>query len=274
MTLITEPNTREFSRSGLETSSSKRNPAAVSKADEYQLTVVEKNRLLEKYLPMVDRIAAKIARNLPNHIDTADLRSIGIIGLMHAVEKYNPEQEQTFQAYVALRVRGSILDELRRMDCMPRTSRAKARRLQSAQQELEQELGRSPSDEELRKHLDLKPAEFEKMRRRTQGYSFVSLDAGPQKDDGSDTDLHDTIPDNTQELSYENLQKQELKDLLLERISTLPTRQKKVIAMYYHEGLRLSDIAQAFGVTEARICQIHSQAVGTLRKLIFASYQS
>ena len=242
--------------------------------DQYQLSESEKNRLLENYLPMVDRIAAKIARNLPNHIDTADLRSIGIIGLMHAVEKYNPEQETTFQAYVALRVRGSILDELRRMDCMPRTSRAKARRLQSAEQELEQILGRSPTDNELRKHLDLNPAEFRKMQRRTQAYSFVSLDAGPQKEDGTETDLHETIADEAQELSYDSLQNQELKQLLLERITALPIRQQKVIAMYYHEGLRLSDIAHAFGVTEARICQIHSQAIGTLRKLIMASYLS
>lgn len=232
-----------------------------------------RDELIERYIPLVDRIVNKIARTLPNHIEVEDLRSIGTVGMMHAIERYDPKQEETFNGYVALRVRGSILDELRRLDCLPRSSRAKARRLQNVSQQLEQALGRAPTEQELCEALKISAAEYQKLIRQTRTINFVSLDSAPGDGNNEDTDLHQAIPDTTQEMSYERLEKQELKEMLVERIRHLPDRQQKILAMYYHEGLRLSEIAHAYGVTEARICQIHSQAVGSLRRVILASYQ-
>jgi RNA polymerase sigma factor for flagellar operon FliA len=165
-----------------------------------------------------------------------------------------------------MRIRGAILDELRRLDCLPRTARAKARKLQEVIQRLEQRFGRAPNDEEIRGELELSPKEFKRMMSRVRPISFVSLDGAYANADPDAPDLHESIADETHTPCFEKMQKQELITMIGRKIKQLPERQQKILAMYYFEGMRLAEIAEVFGVTEARICQIQGQALGQLRK--------
>ncbi len=203
-------------------------------------------------------------KNLPSHMEFEDLHSVGVMGLIAAIGRYDPHNGNTFEAYASMRIRGAILDELRRLDSMPRTARAKSRRLQQEVQVLEQRLGRAPDDEEIRKAKGLTVREFHRMMKQVRPISFVSLDNPSSSSELSSPNLHEAVADDSQTPSYEGIQKRELYDIVYRKIKQLPDRQKKILAMYYFEGLRLTEIAEVFGVSEARICQIHVQ---TLRKL-------
>lgn len=226
------------------------------------------DKLVEQYLPIVKSIVNRMMSHLPPHVDFEDLHSIGIMGLVAAIKKYDASQGNTFEAYARMRIRGAILDELRRLDCLPRTARAKARKLQEVIGQLEQKLGRAPRDEEIRAALDMTPKEFRRMMTRVRPVSFISLDGAYHTTDPDAGDLHESIPDESQSLCHEKLQKQELIEMVGKKINQLPERQRKILAMYYFEGMRLAEIAEVFGVTEARICQIQSQALGHLRKYV------
>lgn len=244
------------------------NKTLVAKAGATSYSDQLDHELLEQYLPLVRVAVNRISRNLPSHIDAEDLHSVGLIGLISAIQKYDTAQMKTFEAYALLRIRGAILDELRRMDYMPRSARAKARRLKEAVAKLEQEHGRAPSEQEIRKELELSSDDYQKMRRQTQTISVVSLDAPMQTDEPEGRNLHESVPDENFILSLTRLENEELREILLEKIAELPERQRKILAMYYHEEMRLAEIAEVFGVTEARICQIHAQTVATLRRQV------
>lgn len=224
--------------------------------------------LLQDHLHLVRVVVSKISKTLPSHVDLDDLRSVGLQGLISAVRRYDPEQGKTFDGYAMMRIRGAILDELRRMDVMPRTARAKARTIQTTVAKLEQKLGRTPTDEELQAELNLSTKDFRRMMRHAKPVNFVSLDSAHANEDPDEANLHEAIPDDSQEMCYDKMQNEELKRIVAERISLLPERQKKILAMYYFEEMKLAEIAEVYGVTEARICQIHAQALGTLRKYV------
>jgi len=225
--------------------------------------------LVERFLPLVHKIVGKLCKRLPTHVEYDDLHSIGTVGLIHAVRKYSCRDDKTFEAYASMRIRGSIIDELRKMDTLPRSARAKAREVETVVAKLELELGRVPNDSELQRSLGLSGTEFRRLMNRVRPTYFVSLD-GPQVEIAADgvADLHEIIADESQQPTSEKLQNAELVGILSDRISGLPDRQKKVLAMYYYEEMRLAQIADVFGVTEARICQIHGQAIRTLREQV------
>lgn len=225
---------------------------------------------VRQYWPLVKKVVNGMRGQLPGHADLEELESVGTYGLAQALEKYDATQGATFEGYARLRIRGAILDELRRMDALPRTARRKLRDMNGVVGEMEQELGRTPTDEELRGRMGLDGEEFARLRRQTENRQVISLDRAVETADSEGVNLHERIADEAQETGLAVVERQEQLRQMVAHLEALPERMRKVVALYYHEGLLLSEIAAVFGVTEARICQIHTQALQLLRKSLRA----
>ena len=228
-------------------------------------SVVDEKDLIERYLPLVRNVVDRIKMNLPSHVDGDDLYSVGITGLLAAVRKFDPEQGSTFAGYASMRIRGAILDELRRMDWCPRRARARSRKLKAAITEVEQKMGRAATDAEVRTSLGLNPQEYAKWLEDSKPVTFIAIDHAAENLEGEGPSLHDLLKDENDVTGRENLEKAELVQLLTQRIAELPDIPRKVLAMYYYENMRLAEIAAVFGLTESRICQIHAQVILGLR---------
>ncbi len=229
---------------------------------------VEAGELMVRYLPLVDSIVRSMMTQFPPHADAEELRSVGLGGLISAVLRYNPEQAATFTGYLAVRIRGAILDELRRLDWMPRTARAKFRQLQKTVDTLEQNLGRAPSEAELCHSLEISAKALAKLQQTTQTLRFISLNAGPNTEEDNDLSLEETIADEAQPPCHQHVEKKELSGALYEKLQHLSERQKQILCLHYYEGQRLAEIATTMGVSEARICQIHVQSLAKLRGIL------
>lgn len=232
---------------------------------------LERNERVEQHLPLVRRVLERIRRTLPRHIDADDLYSAGVTGLIAASERFDPEQHATFPGYACLRIRGAILDELRRLDWCPRRTRANARRFEAAVQAAEQELGRAPTDNEMSRRLGVSVRSINKWREAAKPIRFLPLDQPSNGDDPQSGSLHEVIADEKDVGVRDSLEREELLTLMADRIEALPDTQKRILAMYYFEGMRLAEIAAVFNRTESRISQIHAQAVATLRAEILVA---
>lgn len=258
-------------KSRKETSKMKKAKAAkvYESADESSKPPVQQKALFETYLPLVRSIVARIKINLPPHIDEQDLNSVGITGLISALKKYDPEQKKSFGSYAAMRIRGAILDELRRMDWMPRNARTNFKKLRKTVEELEQRIGRPAESEEIRAELGMTHKEYNQLMAEVRPISFLPLDnASSNSDDSESANLNEIIPDEGVVPVTTKMEKDEVTQLVAERINQLPEVPRKVLAMYYFQDMRLAEIAEVFGLTESRICQIHSQAIISLRSYI------
>lgn len=243
--------------------------AKVYGANDSSKPPVQQAELFDTYMPLVRSIVARIKINLPPHIDEQDLHSVGITGLIAALKKYDPAQKKSFGSYAAMRIRGSILDELRRMDWMPRNARTNFKKLRATIEEVEQRLGRPATEDEIRLELGLTHKEYNQLMAETRPVSFLPLDnAASGGDDGEGADLYEVIPDDNVVPVTSKMEKDEVTRLVAERINQLPETPRKVLAMYYFQDMRLAEIAEVFGLTESRICQIHSQAIISLRSYI------
>lgn len=227
-----------------------------------------RNKIIEEYLPCVGAVLAKVQRGLPAHVNADDLYSAGITGLIAAAERFDPAQAQTFRSYVCLRIRGAMLDELRRFDSCSRRNRLWNKKVQVAVQEAEQALGRAPTDQELSARLQISVTELARQRDTARPVRIISLDGEPDSDPTRANPLHELIADNNQEDVRETMEREEMTQLLMRRLTELPDIQKKILALYYFEGLRFSEIAEVFDLTESRISQLHKQAVATLQAFI------
>lgn len=230
--------------------------------------MLDEKELIERYLPLVRNVVDRIKLNLPPHVDADDLYSVGVSGLMSAVKKFDPDQGSTFAAYATTRIRGAILDELRRMDWCPRRARSKARKMKEAVNEVEQRLGRSASEEEVREHMGLSSKEYSKWLEEVRPVCFVNIDSAAEHEESEGATLHELIADENNVSVRDRMEKDELMQIVAQRISELPDIQKKILAMYYFENMRLAEIAAVFGLTESRICQIHTQTMISLRSYI------
>lgn len=248
-------------------SSSARSKASASPYQQHT-EPVDDNTLIVKFLPLVRHIVERIRINLPSHIEVEELYSVGVTGLIAAVRNFDRARGRTFAAYASVRIRGAILDELRRLDWCPRRTRAKGRKLRDAISELEQSLGREPDEKEICEKLDISLQEYHQLMDEVRPLTFVALDDSGATAESDGASLHEMIPDHSAPNVREMLDKEDLLKLVTQRIDELPDTQKKVLAMYYFEEMRLAEIAQVFGVTESRICQIHSQAILTLRSFV------
>lgn len=217
------------------------------------------------YLPIVKHEVLRFKMKLPPHIDADDLYGVGVAGLMSAVSRYEPGMDKTFGGYVRRRVRGAILDDLRRQDWISRGARRKSREYRKTVDAIEQREGRPATEEEIRAELGLKPAEFAKLLAELKPLAFLSMDDDHADSEEGGTTLHDRLADEAAGLPADGMEREELVDLLRRRLEALPEVQRKVLGLYYFEGLRLSEIGRVFGLTESRICQIHTQAIQGLR---------
>ncbi len=230
-----------------------------------------REKLILHYSPLVKYVAGRVATGLPQNVDQADLVSYGIFGLIDAIEKFDLERGFKFETYAIARIKGNILDELRSIDWVPRSVRAKARAMEKAYSKLEGELHRTPSDVELADELDLTEAQLQTTLGQISFTGLVALDEMLSGGDRGDaTTLGDTLPDGGvgPVAAYEV---EEMRHILADAINRLPEREKTVLTLYYYEGLTLAEIGSILGVTESRICQIHTKAVIQLRARIAAS---
>jgi len=232
---------------------------------------VDDKELIERYLPLVRNVVDRLRLTLPSHVDVDDLYGVGVTGLIAAVKRFDPEQQHTFAAYATTRIRGAVLDELRRLDWFPRRARAKARKLKTAISELEQRLGRAPEDAEICAHLGLTQKEYEHWMVEVRPISFIAIDDNPEGEDGGGTSRHELIADEQAVPVQSRMEQEELSQIVAQKIAELPDIQRRVLAMYYHENMRLAEIAAVFKLTESRICQIHSRAILGLRATISAA---
>jgi RNA polymerase sigma factor for flagellar operon FliA len=231
---------------------------------------VSEDEFLAAHLPLVKKVIERMKASLPSHVDADDLGSAGLIGLVNAARSYRPDQGASFSTYATLRIRGAVLDELRRMDWMPRCAREKAKTLKEVMGQLEQKLGRIATEAEAAEAMSLSPQEYAKLLDEVRPITCLELD-GLASDEDDETTLHDLIGDETLTPAPAQIEHKELLALMATRIQQLPDIQKKVLALYYYEEMRLAEIAQIFGVTESRICQIHSQAIVGLRSYLTAA---
>jgi len=227
----------------------------------------EREKLIQDYLPLVKSIVVRMRHNFPDHYDMEDIYGVAVRALIVSVNHFNPTKGKSFGNYAALRIKGSLLDELRKIDCLPRANRAKARSLQSTISEMESRLKRPVSVEEVKAELKLSQSEYETLLKETQPITFIPID-GPvhsSSPDGDSTPLSETISDPTEQDASDKTEYREKVLLLRDKIKDLPDPQKKILMLYYYEELKLSEIAHIFGLSEGRISQILSHSVLALR---------
>jgi RNA polymerase sigma factor FliA len=231
-----------------------------------------RDRLIVHYSPLVKYVAGRVAVGLPQNVEQGDLVSYGIFGLIDAIEKFDLERGYKFETYAIARIKGAILDELRSIDWVPRSVRAKARALEKAYAKLEAKEHRSPTDRELAAELDMTENQLQSTLSQISFIGLVALDemlaVGGER--GESVTLGDTVADSGQGpvAAYEV---EEMRHILADAINRMPEREKVVLTLYYYEGLTLSEIGEVLGVTESRVCQIHTKSVIHLRSKIAAT---
>jgi RNA polymerase sigma factor for flagellar operon FliA len=226
-----------------------------------------RERLVVAYSPLVKFVAGRLGAGLPSHVEDADLISYGLMGLIGSIERFEPERGIKFETFAMTRIRGAIIDELRSLDWVPRSVRARAREIEAAQSKLEHELQRAPSEEELAAKLGFETEELRTSLLEIANSSVYALDELWTISDssGDSVSLLDTISDPRADDPQESLASSEIKDRLTEGIASLPEREQLVIALYYYEHLTLREIGEVLGVTESRVSQLHTKAVMRLK---------
>ena len=226
-----------------------------------------RERLVVAYSPMVKFVAGRLGAGLPSHVDDADLISYGLMGLIGAIERFEPERGIKFETFAMTRIRGAIIDELRSLDWVPRSVRSRAREIEAAQVKLEHELQRAPSEAELAAKLGIDEEELRSSLLEIANSSVYALDELWTVSDssGDKVSLLDTISDPRADDPQESLDSSEIKDRLTEAIASLPEREQLVVALYYYENLTLREIGEVLGVTESRVSQLHTKAVMRLK---------
>jgi RNA polymerase sigma factor for flagellar operon FliA len=220
----------------------------------------------------VKYVAGRMSSGLPAHVEEADLISYGLLGLINAIERFDLSREIKFETYAITRIKGAIIDELRALDWVPRSVRARAREIEKAHAKLEHQLHRAPSDDEMARELKLSPEEFQESLVKISSSTVVALDElwAVSDSSGDSVSLLDTLHDPDAPDPEALLAQSELKDRLADAIAALPEREKLVIALYYYENLTLREIGEVLGVTESRISQLHTKAVLRLKSRLQA----
>jgi len=231
-----------------------------------------RDRLVLTYAPLVKFVAGRVGAGLPSHVDDEDLISYGLLGLMRAIERFEPEREIKFETYAIPRIRGAIIDELRAMDWVPRSVRGRARDIERAIADLEARLGRAPTDEEIAQKLGVSHDELEESLGEISRSSVVALDELWTISSGGDpVSLIDTIEDTQGPNPQAALAETELKEAIGEALARLPEREKLVVTLYYYEELTLREIGEVLGVTESRVSQLHTKAILRLKASLAAT---
>ncbi|MAE69969.1 MAG: RNA polymerase sigma factor WhiG [Gemmatimonadetes bacterium] len=225
-----------------------------------------RNRLIECYMSLVGYIASKTAASLPPHVEVSDLESVGILGLMNAIERFDPDKGIAFETFAKMRVYGAIMDELRSLDWIPRSIRQKTKKIEKACRVLDQKLGRTATNSEIAEHLEVSIPEFNKMVREVSSTTVLSLEQIYSNDSSNGTmTLMDVLESSTSSNPLDSLQSEELRDELARTIDRLPEKEKLILALYYYEELTLKEIGRILSLSESRISQIHTKTILKLR---------
>lgn len=222
--------------------------------------------LIKQYAPLVKYVAGKVAVGMPSNVEFDDLVGFGVFGLLDAIEKYDPDKNVKFKTYAVTRIRGSIFDELRSLDWVPRSVRQKTKEIEEAIVRLESRLGRTVSDSEIADSMGISEKEFHQTLYKISGTSIISLnDVWYSGDDSDSISIGDTIESPISMNPDVIVEKEEIKRVIVEAINELPEKEKMVLVLYYYEDLTLKEIGQVLNVTESRISQLHTKANLRLR---------
>ncbi len=241
--------------------------------DDYKKTRARelRDKLIIQYAPLVKYVAGRVGVGLPRNVEQSDLVSFGVFGLIDAIEKFDPERGYKFETYAIARIKGAILDELRSIDWVPRSVRSKARNLERAMLKLESEYHRAPTDREIAEEMEVTEKQLHTTLSQISFVGVAALDEMLSGGDrGESVTLGDTVAD-THDGPMGVYEVEEMRQILAESINRMPEREKIVLTLYYYEGLTLAEIGRVLGVTESRVCQIHTKAVLQLRSRISAA---
>lgn len=224
-----------------------------------------RDELIEEYIPLVKFVAGRLAMNLPSSVEVGDLESFGFFGLLDALEKFDADRNTKFETYATTRIRGAIIDGLRSLDWVPRSTRSKARLVESQIYELTNDLGRTPTNEEVAQALGLSLDEYYGLLSELKGANLFSLDeAAASEQAGDNLKILDLVVDQGLLPDQQILEKESVEELAA-AIEALSEREQLVLALYYHEDLTLKEIGHVLQVSESRVSQIHTKAIMTLR---------
>ena len=237
----------------------KRKKANKSRKPSQKELLARRNEYAAKFFPYIEKVARRLARRLPAHVEIDDLISSGVIGLMEAAERFDPKRVDRFEAFAEFRIRGAMLDDLRSRDTLSRDMRRLSNELRDATRRLEAQLGRTPDQEEIARRLGVGVEELYARQQKLSGSSVVGIDdAGP--------DLLERTSDLQAADPFEQASRREMMARLMGGIDDLPEKMQQVLSLYYCENLNLKEIGAVLGVTESRVCQIHGEATKRLRE--------
>jgi RNA polymerase sigma factor for flagellar operon FliA len=224
---------------------------------------LDREAMIRQYVPLVRRLAHHMIAKLPPNIEIDDLIQVGMMGLAEALSRYQVSQGVQFETFATHRIRGAMIDELREGDWMSRGSRKSQKDIEHAVQRLEQRLGRSPLESEIAAELDMTLPDYQSLLAKVRGTQLVYLEdmtAGEDQDGFLDRHVGDADAD-----PMHQLRDQRLREGLVAAIEALPEREKFIMSMYYDDDMNLKEIAAVLGITESRVCQLHSQSIARLR---------
>ncbi|MFT4172918.1 MAG: RNA polymerase sigma factor FliA [Rhodocyclaceae bacterium] len=227
---------------------------------------LDRDQLITRYAPLVKRIAYHLMAKLPASVQVEDIIQNGMLGLLDAMGRYEEGLGAQFETYAVQRIRGAMLDGLRENDWLPRSLRREMRRIETAIHTLEQQKGRQPTERELAESLDMTLAEYQKMLQEARGYQLVYFEDFGDEEDEDFLERH--IVGEASNDPLDLLEDHNMRAVLIQAIEDLPEREKMVMGLYYEEDLNLREIGEVLGVSESRVCQLHSQAIARLRSRI------
>ncbi len=229
------------------------------------LTPEQKNQMIKEFAPLIKFVATKISMRLPSNIEIDDLISSGVIGLMDAIEKYDPSRDNKFKTYAEFRIRGSILDELRSQDWVPRSVRDKAKMLDRTVAALESELGRYPHEEEVAEKMKISMDDYYGLVNQVRPVSMLNIDESAAFSTVDKKTILNILDGKRFNNPFKLVNNKSVKNVIIQAINELPEKQRLVLSLYYYEDLNLKEIGKVLKVTESRVSQLHAQAVQKLR---------
>jgi RNA polymerase sigma factor for flagellar operon FliA len=229
---------------------------------------VARDRLLERYTPLIKYVVERLAVGLPRNVDHEDLMSAGVLGLLDAYEKFDSGKGTKFETYAVWRIKGAVLDQLRALDWASRSVRRKAREVEASTRRLDQRLGRAATEEEIAREAKMSLADYHRLMDQVRGAVLLSLDEVRAPEDGDALGLADLIEDPTTPDMLARIEEEETRLVLIDTLNRLPEQERLVVALYYYEHMTLREIGATLGISESRVSQVHSRAVQRLKSRV------
>ena len=226
-----------------------------------------RDKLIIQYIYLIKYVVGRLRVNLPSSICTDDIVGYGVEGLIDAIDRFNPNKGVRFETYALMRIRGAIIDKIRNLDWVPRGTKRRFKKIQSATIKLQITLGRTPTSEEIAKEVELTKEKVESTLNEMDSNTLVSL-YDSRDGSGEGLEIIDTIEDTSSKDPLLELEAKDVKKELSVALSRLPEREKMILALYYHENMTLKEIGETISISESRVCQLHAQAIMKLRSLL------